>query len=78
MEGTYGGRWRYGGRLVRAAAQQVGGLEQFGVGAELAGRAGEADLAALHDVGVVGQAEGDGGELLDEQHAGAGLGDGAR
>jgi hypothetical protein len=27
-------------------------------------------------VGVVGQAQGDGGELLDQQHAGAGLGDG--
>ena len=44
--------------------------------AELAGRAGEADPAALHDVGVVGQAQGHGGELLDEQHAGAGVGDG--
>jgi len=52
-------------------------LEQFGVLAELAGRAGEADPAALHDVGVVGQAQGHGGELLDEQHAGAGVGDGA-
>jgi hypothetical protein len=51
-------------------------LEQFGVGAELAGRAGEADPAALHDVGLVSQAEGDGGELLDEQHAGTGVGDG--
>jgi hypothetical protein len=28
-------------------------------------------------VGVVGQAQGDGGELLDQQHAGAGGGDGA-
>ena len=46
------------------------------MGAQVAGRAGEADPAALHDVGVVGQAQGDGGELLDEQHAGAALGDG--
>ena len=47
------------------------------MGAQLGGRAGEADPAALHDVGVVGQAQGHGGELLDQQHAGAGLGDGA-
>jgi hypothetical protein len=50
-------------------------LEQFGVGAQVGGGAGEADLAALHDVGVVGQAQGYGGELLDQQHAGAGLDD---
>jgi len=47
------------------------------VATQLGGRAGEADPAALHDVGVVGQAQGHGGELLDQQHAGAGLGDGA-
>jgi hypothetical protein len=46
------------------------------MGAQVAGGAGETDLAALHDVGVVGQAQGHGGELLDEQHAGAALGDG--
>jgi hypothetical protein len=46
------------------------------VGAQLGCRAGEADPAALHDVGVVGQAQGHGGELLDQQHAGAGLRDG--
>jgi hypothetical protein len=48
-------------------------LQQFGVVAELGGRAGETDPAALHDVGLVGQAQGDGGELLDQQHAGAGF-----
>ena len=44
--------------------------------AQFAGQAGEADPAALHDVGAVGQAERDGGELLDQQHAGARFGDG--
>ncbi len=43
--------------------------------AQFAGQAGEADPAALHDVGVVGQPERDGGELLDQQHTGAGFGD---
>jgi hypothetical protein len=43
--------------------------------AQVASQAGEADPAAFHDVGVVGQAERDGGELLDQQHAGAGFGD---
>src|SRR5689334_25320167 len=36
-----------------------------------------AELTALHDVGLVSQAECDGGELLDQQHAGAGFGHGA-
>jgi hypothetical protein len=45
--------------------------------AQVGGGAGEADAAALHDVGVAGQAQGDGGELLDQQDAGAGFGDGA-
>ena len=57
-----------------AAAEQVGRAEQLGLLAQLAGQAGEADPAALHDVGLVGQAERDGGELLDQQHAGAGFG----
>ena len=65
-----------GGRpLDVAAAEQVGGPEQVGVVAQFAGQAGEADPAAFHDVGVVGQAERHGGELLDQQHAGAGFGD---
>ena len=64
--GAVGGRpWHV------AAAEQVGGPEQVGVVAQFAGQAGEADPAAFHDVGVVGQAERDGGELLDQQHAGA-------
>src|SRR5690348_1404336 len=59
------------------AAEEVGGAEQFGLLAQFAGQAGEAELPALHDVGLVSQAECDGGELLDQQHAGAGFGHGA-
>src|SRR5437016_14618884 len=57
-------------RLGGAAAEEVGRAEQFGLLAPLAGQAGEAEPAALHDVGPVGQAERHGGELLDQQHAG--------
>src|SRR2546429_2802503 len=52
-------------------------FRSFGLLAQLAGQAGEAEPAALHDVGLVGQAERDGGELLDQQHAGAGFSHGA-
>src|SRR5689334_20531074 len=59
-----------GAALGGAAAEEVGGAEEFRLLAQLAGQAGEAEPAALHDVGLVGQAERDGGELLDQQHAG--------
>src|SRR4051794_27323123 len=60
-----------GGVSGGAAAEEIGGAEQLGLLAQLAGQAGEADPAALHDVRLLGQAERDGGELLDQQHAGA-------
>jgi hypothetical protein len=46
----------HGARPGITAAEQVGGPEQVGLVAELAGQAGEAEPAALHDVGAMGQA----------------------
>src|SRR3954453_3581224 len=64
----------FSGVLSVAAPEQVGRLQQLGPLLELARRAGEAQLAALHHVRVVGQPERQRRELLDQQHADARLG----
>ena len=65
------------GRAVRGAGTsiQVGGVEQLGLVAQLLRAPGEAHHAALHHVRAVREAERDGRELLDQQHADPRLGD---
>src|SRR5215469_11761973 len=57
--------------LGLGAAQQVSRMQQVRVGAQLTGGPRVADHAALHHVGGARQAERQGRELLDEQHADA-------
>src|SRR4051794_18345911 len=61
-------------RRARASAGQIRRLEELRPRLELARRAGEPQAPAVHHVGAVRQPERDGRELLDEQHADAGLG----
>src|SRR4029453_10463102 len=49
-------------------AQEVGGVEEVGIGLQLTGRPVVADPPALQHVGALGEPERDVGELLDEQH----------
>ena len=58
--------------LEEHRAQQVGSLEQLG------GRAVEPDLALLHEVGGLGDGQGQVHRLLDQDHRGALVADGLR
>src|SRR5437763_5499056 len=57
-------------------ARQVSGAEELRAFFELRGRSPVANLAAFQHVGALRDAERDVDELLDQQHAGALVGDG--
>ena len=63
-------------RRGRLAAQEVGRAQQLGLLRQLLGRALVADAAALEHVGLVREPERDVRELLDQEDADAGRGDG--
>src|SRR5262245_19608978 len=59
--------------LPESSPRQVRRLQQFRCRSQLARGSGEADPPAVHDEHALGEAECDGGELLDQQYAHARL-----